>query len=589
MKRCLLSLLALVLLVSLSPVVAFASQAGDNISSQRITEATDFLFIPPVTGYWTFETSDNAGSDPMLWLRNAYGFLLGVDDDSAGNLNASLTVHLVEGAEYILTAGYWRGSHGGEYTLSFWRSDTFVRPQFDGVDVSWNWEPIIIPAAGGSAEASGEAEFLFTPAETGFWSVRIYSEYAAEMFIVVNDPMQNSIAYSPNLWQWGEEFEDIDDYVEVVVHLVAGTQYSIDAFSWWGFDEFTFSVTPTAEPVAWVAELFEHEGAEVDLTAARETISAGGDVINVDGETLFTFIPNETGPWTFETSENDGDPFIMVMDAAMTFVAVDDDSAGNLNARLSLYLAEGVEYIVWARFFMEGADGSYILDVRPFEAAAAPQQNIAQPASGQITVPEGGGRVELGQDFFSELTFTPAVTGSWTIQSGGPDSALWITDPSGTFDVEAEGFGYPAFITMALAAGVEYSIFAIDGTSSFLYVTCSHEIDLTGEKTIAQRAVAGETEFTIVVGETDNWLIYTSNNGQSDPMLWLTGPSGSLIATDDDSGEGLNALIKTRLTAGTVYTLRAGFFEDGGGRYTLTIRRAGQSTAELPRLIIENQ
>lgn len=63
------------------------------------------------------------------------------------------------------------------------------------------------------------------------------------------------------------------------------------------------------------------------------------------------------------------------------------------------------------------------------------------------------------------------------------------------------------------------------------------------------------------------------NGGTLDSYLYLYGPDGSQLASDDDSGEGLNALIAdfTLPEAGLYHVLAMSFLGDSGGGYKLRL------------------
>ena len=68
------------------------------------------------------------------------------------------------------------------------------------------------------------------------------------------------------------------------------------------------------------------------------------------------------------------------------------------------------------------------------------------------------------------------------------------------------------------------------------------------------------------------WEFRTSDNGGSDPYLWLYDWNGSLIVEDDDGVGDSNALISLYLESNRTYTIVAGFFyDDDPGSYTLTV------------------
>ena len=83
--------------------------------------------------------------------------------------------------------------------------------------------------------------------------------------------------------------------------------------------------------------------------------------------------------------------------------------------------------------------------------------------------------------------------------------------------------------------------------------------------------VDSNTEFTFTPSYSSTWIIYTTNNGSSDPYLEIYNANGVLIDEDDDGGEGYNASIDTYLEAGVTYTINARFWAGGSGSYDLYV------------------
>jgi len=162
---------------------------------------------------------------------------------------------------------------------------------------------------------------------------------------------------------------------------------------------------------------------------------------------------------------------------------------------------------------------------------------------------------------------------------------LSISDASGSFRVSERD---TPVISIHLAAGHEYIIDTGWGNfGSILSVSPTYQITPPGTITSMYRRVVRETEFVFTPNHTGYWVIYTFNRtGATDPYLWLMDANGNIIAQDDDGGEGLNALIKIYLEAGTPYTIRAGYFA-GGGEYTLAVRKAGATPPERELVVLQ--
>ena len=82
--------------------------------------------------------------------------------------------------------------------------------------------------------------------------------------------------------------------------------------------------------------------------------------------------------------------------------------------------------------------------------------------------------------------------------------------------------------------------------------------------------VNGSARYTLTPDKSGIWSIRTSDNGDDDPMLEVYDSGGRLIAEDDDSGWGNNALLFARLNAGSVYTVVATFYNTYSGGCVLT-------------------
>jgi len=553
----------------------YASRVTE-ISSVRVNEETYFIFTPTSTGYWTFATSANFDSDPMLWIYNIYGHLIASDDDSGGNLNARITLHMVEGADYIIVAGFFGGG-SGSYTLDVFAADSFELPLTE----SFQPETEVISGDGGTIQAHWNTIVSFTPNTTGLWLIEVTAENDAEAALIIEDSLGNFIAWNEYWFAPSEGW--------LIVHLVASTEYFISVVTEWDALMYTLSVSQTNDFEPWFSaweELIE------SIPEETESFPDNGE-IHVTDEIWYSFVPNATGVWTFITSEQTGGgPFLLLTDKYGSFF-VTDDGVGDLSAVMSIYLAEGEEYLIWARFRSVATSGSYVLSA--FQGLPPEQLEETTSVVAPIIIPSNGGIIQVEDSglSFETFTFTPNTTGSWTIQSSVWVHTLAITDPNYSFHIFRESRSWnqsETLITIDLAANVEYIILAEVDTrgEGVLTVSPSTQLTYTIDGTIL-RNVVRETYFSFTPDTTGTWIFSTSQNGNSDPYLWIMDSNGNIIASDDDSGGSLNAFIKIELTAGETYTLRAGFFGESEGQYLLTIRKGGEQTPEFPRLPSPNR
>lgn len=556
--------------------------AQSDIASVLVTQATEFSFSPTATGYWTFETSNNFdGSDPYLSIFNEYGHLLASDDDSAGYLNSHITMHMVEGAEYIVEAGFWAGGTGS-YMLDISFSEVFMPPPDHSGLFAMEYHRI--PSAGGQVEAFGEAFFLFVPDSTGLWHFQIYSD-AEPFYMQIMDPLNATFAMS-NGWLW-----DLDDvgHASFTVHLVAGVEYTVETGFIWMQDRYILSVSPTDEFVPWLPqEYLYEEGFPLDLESERAMLPPAGGEVFVEGQTFFSFIPNATGPWAFTTSNNIGDPLLLLTDTYGSIIFLDDDGAGDLNSFLVVYLAQGVEYILWARFWQLHGTGSYTLTIEPFEPFIETAETVRVPAEFRRLPGSGGHFTITRQEAIDQdpILFTPSEQGTWVLHPDGPGTLI-ITDYNNTFLAANNARHGGNFITVDLAAGTEYRIFFTGVIRDYINLTIApyNRIILSEDAEYAQRLVIRQTDFFFLPNQGGYWTFVTFGPGRGDPYLWIYDNTGTLLASDDDGGGWVNAMIKIYLEPHTEYIIRAGFFQDTNGEYTLDIQRSGYISTPRPRLM----
>jgi len=560
------------------PAAPDAEVTLPNTVSVTVSDETFFTFTPNVTGYWTFITSDNAGTAPNLRITNHYGHTLANDSGTLGN-NSIIKLHLVEGAPYIVHA---RGGGSGDFTLSVFVSDVFERP------IRYVPAPVEIPGEGGFVRGmGGRMLYSFTPEESGFW-IFDASSTGTYIEIEISDTEGNFIA--GNILDWDPEFY-------AVVRLIGGVEYVIRGWACWeGMYTLEISPTDTFEPwLDWAA--LASLGVTLDFDAEMiEVPYYGGDIL-VETDTHFTFTPEETGLWVIGFDEDTWDVFMIITDTYGSFI-MPIETFNWWQTEVYFMLEGGVEYILWASSWWDG-NFPFYFTIQPVgedfdidngqdgDLDWGNDWDIAQPRWDGRRISSSGGNVRLGND--NVFLFTPEEMGSWSFQLTD-DSGSWlelsVTDMPSSFWINDWNH---AIISMHLDPSTDYVIEAFSGwgaENTTLHVSPTYEMRLSGSQTHAARRITRETEFAFTPETTGYWLIYTTNpTGATDPMLWLHDEKGTVVAHDDDGGNGLNAMIKMRLQAGHSYTIRAGFFA-GAGEYLLHVRLAGgQDAPELVELL----
>ena len=607
------TLCVIVFILTLGVATVYASpQVISDITTVEVTAATEFIFTPESTGYWVFETSHSVGGRPRLRLTNMYSQYIGSCQTVRDNddVDSRLKLHLVGGVDYQLGAWQdWGVDSIGSFTLSVFMVDSFEAPnpytwddwdRWDNWDDIWAdpWTPEIIeiPSDGGLVSGEFSQGFSFTPKVTGHWAFELTNFRSIE----ITDSFDNEIMWI-RVW-------DMEHLEKVTVHLVAGAEYSIFVIRDWQTDEdftvniFLYDSAIQIFPIEYLKE------AGLNFDADFLPVSVGEN--EVTGGQMFSFTPDTTGPWHITTTDFSGnnDSMLVISDQDITFLVYDENWGRRRNTMgFTLYLAEGVEYMIW--MIIEGSseelafyDGDFVITIQPYEGTvteevtettillppppphleSVPEPETRTPKS-SIAIPPTGGRITVPVygAYATVFTFTPETTQTWAIQPNHNAWSLTMSDPSGSFYIEGWRDG---IIIKTLAQGVEYTIYVRGRQGGELLVSPYSQIVNFSEGVQNKRFVHQQTDFTFTPDTSGIWFIRTYDFSVVDTYLWLLDAYGNVIAEDDNSYLGLNSMIRVELVAGEVYTIRAGFYGGSVGSYWLYVSMLDMYGPQLTRL-----
>ena len=297
---------------------------------------------------------------------------------------------------------------------------------------------------------------------------------------------------------------------------------------------------------------------------------------------------------SMERTSGDLDSYLLLLDPAGRRVAEDDDSGGELNARIgALALPEDGSYTIIATR-LGGADGTgsgeYLLTldlVPPEDTTPVGSLRYGESVNGEIS----------HADYSDYWTFEgeqgDVVIITMMAENTGLDSYLSLLGPDGAeiaSDDDSAG-ELNALLIVPLPASGTYTILAtrfghIAGTSEGSYRlslqraeqlrTISPGQTVTGQITESEPFSLWRLEGTS--GDVVS-ISMTALEGGLDPYLQLIAPSGNVLVADDDSGGNLNALIAgVELPEDGTYLIVATRY-GGTGRFELGVT-AGQSSPE---------
>jgi hypothetical protein len=298
---------------------------------------------------------------------------------------------------------------------------------------------------------------------------------------------------------------------------------------------------------------------------------------------------------SMESPDALGDPMLAVYGPDGAELARDDDGGEGLNAWLEFQAqADGV-YFVEARGFVEDAWGRYFLNLINGEIGASAE-------NAEVLTPNSDGRTSvLGAaddvDWFS-IELVEGRTYRFNLEGIDPEP---LADPVLTlYNSEGEpvasdddgGRGDNSYLTFApVAGGVYYAAVsaparADDADRYLLRVT---DTDVPGGQATDELLDAASDERTSridIPGDLDSFYaeleegvtyeIIVEGTGEhplADPFLAVFDGANERVASDDDSGDGLDARLRFTPQAAGPYTLQASGLGGGVGDYKIRITR----------------
>ncbi len=327
------------------------------------------------------------------------------------------------------------------------------------------------------------------------------------------------------------------------------------------------------------------------------------------------------------------DSFLTLLAPDGTALITDDDSGGGKHAQIADFTlpADGA-YTIVAESYNRVSSGEYMLSVRGTAASPAITPEATDtPAS----TPSPAGTLAYGETVTGQLaenstapyTFEGAAGDRLTITAISDDFDAFLTlkdadgttlatddDRAGNLNARIDGFVLPADSTYtaivssyntASAGAFTLQLERIEsGVQDRPTPTPEATVEATLEATVEVTPATAEPGGTLAVGETvtgtltaeqpsaaftfeglaGQRLTMTLTSEDFDAYLVLRDASGAALASDDDSGGGLNAQITAfTLPDDGLYTLVAGSYSNNGtGDFALTVDFAVMTQTAVP-------
>lgn len=299
-----------------------------------------------------------------------------------------------------------------------------------------------------------------------------------------------------------------------------------------------------------------------------------------DEDNQHTLVIEEAGLYQIDLSSDDFDAYL-VLKGQGDFLREDDDSAGNLDARISAFLDPG-EYQITARrsYYAEGAEGLYHLEVSS-KALSHDLQNggelplgesihgwydasinyESQPLRYQLTLEEDAILTleMLSADFDTYLELEGEGLHLRDDDGGdGTNSRLRHRLPAGDYTVTARSF---SSYDSAGVFELRTSVTAPSGQTNDGRLAIDEPLEAWLEPD-------ARDEYVFRIEEAGDYRLDMVSD-ELDAYLELEGEGVSL--SDDDGGDGFDARIQTRLEPGEYRATARSFNSYDSGYYVLTL------------------
>lgn len=562
--------------------------------------------------FFSLGTSERDAGQMLLYLYDSDGDrLTNSNCQKESGENPFIAGRLSAGTYYLKAAAANSGSVAGEYSVNVskvsslgstdpdqYEDDghhlegianaatiTVGTPQTHSLNVFQYYDSI-----DGEWKYSGDVDYIkFTPTQTGIYKIAVTGTNApSTMTIYAADEV--GFPTTPTAGN-----SKINPFVENYMH--AGQTYFIKMESDYtnlNIDTYTISVTMTS------AYNGEQDTYESDNTvSSAKTITVGStqahSIHNASDVDWVKFTPASSGYYTFYTGARNGnagdaDMLLGLYDASGKLLIYDDDSFAAYSAMLSYNMTAGQTYYLVAMAARNNAVVPYytlsvasgiIEDTADIYIDERTRTDDTMEWARTISVGESQAHTIHDEGDIDWVGFTVDTTGNYIIQTEGTgDTIISVYDEDGDFLVldDDSGVGRNASVKMRFEAN---KVYYAEVSSYQEALIPNYTLSLTEAGTSAGDAYESDNTYStakgIIAGETQAHSIHAAGDvdwvkfrpiqtgtyqiqtsGDGDLKLDLYASNGTtLLATDDDSGVGLNARIGYTLNANTDYYIKA--------------------------------
>jgi hypothetical protein len=289
--------------------------------------------------------------------------------------------------------------------------------------------------------------------------------------------------------------------------------------------------------------------------------------------------PTQGGRLVVETNANI-DTYVTVYDAYFNQIGYDDDSGGNYNARLEMFVAAGQTYHIVVSGFSAGT----------YQVRAS--VSTIQTTELRLNTWVSGTTRENVSNWYSVRTTQAGLLVVET--SGNTDTVLKVYDASYNYinSDDDSGEGSNARLELLVQSGSTYII----ELSGYNYNSGPYQIrasqspiqatELRLDTDVSANMREGES-YWYRVRATQNGNLTVETNGSIDTYIELYDDSYNLLGYDDDSGNGNNARLTILAVNGNSYLFRVrAYSNSSSGPYRIWASHRNNAPIMAPNTII---
>ncbi|MCH4811728.1 hypothetical protein [Vreelandella neptunia] len=321
---------------------------------------------------------------------------------------------------------------------------------------------------------------------------------------------------------------------------------------------------------------FAVDSRSVELTDA-DTVSVGEPIDSwLQGESReITLTIEEAGLYQLEMRSDDFDPYLEVA-GPNGYVREDDDSAGDLDARIADFLEPG-EYTLTARSAYGDGNGVYTLSVAPHELPGDGELRN----DGALTPDDTLNGWYSGQELSYQVEVEEAGMYHIEMRGNDIDAYLVLQGPNGYYREDDDSAGnLDARIADFLAPGVyELTARTAYGDSSGMFSLSMEardmpDVELRNEGTLTPgESLNGwySSEPLTYQLEVEESSLVTLEMRSADFDTFIEISGQGVAVSDDDSAGGTDSRLQEQLLPGTYTVSASGFSTTASGMFELSL------------------